>query len=75
MAFTRDPLSGALQSNTFATGAKRYGPGQMTAATSGRLSTDGYDERERKKQERRRALQQRLRMQSGPQYSELQGGM
>jgi hypothetical protein len=73
MAFTRDPLSGALQSNTFATGAKRYGVGLTAAATSGALSTDGYSERERKNRERRRALQQRLMQQSG-QYPGPQGG-
>ena len=66
--YTRQP-----QTNTFATGNKRYGAGQMTAATSGALSSDGYADRERKKREKRRALQNRLMQQSG-QYTDPTGG-
>ena len=66
--FTRQPTT-----NTFATGNKRYGAGMMSAATSGSLASDGYAERERKNQEKRRALQNRLNQQSG-QYSDPTGG-
>lgn len=62
MAFTRNPNLGQIQQNTFATGAKRYGAGYGTAATSGQLSSDGYDERRRKQLERRRALERQIRM-------------
>ena len=62
MAFTRNPYLGQIQQNTFATGAKRYGDGYSTMATSGQLSADGYDERRRKAMERRRALERQIRM-------------
>lgn len=60
--------------NSFATGNKRYGVGYGAAATSGALSSDGYSERERKNKERRRALNNRLKQQSGT-YSSSQEGM
>lgn len=57
---------GGLEGGAFLTGTKRYGAGLTSAATSGSLSTDGYDERERRKRERRRAIQQRMLMMSDP---------
>lgn len=62
MAFTRNPHLGQIQQNTFASGTKRYGAGYGTAATSGQLSSDGYDERRRKLLEKRRALERQIRM-------------
>lgn len=62
MAFTRNPYLGQMQQNTYATGAKRYGDGYGTAATSGQLSSDGYEERRRKMLEKRRVLERQIRM-------------
>jgi len=65
LGFARDPLSGALTQNQFAAGAPRYGAGLSSSATSGALSSDGYNERDLKMKARRRALQNRLRQSSG----------
>lgn len=77
MASTRDPMTGHLQLNTLATGAKRYGAGYGTIATAGQLSSDGYDERRRKALERQRAIQRRIAMMQpgGGMVDPTQGGV
>ena len=57
-SITRDP-AGNITANTFATGDKRYGAGQGTAATSGTLGSAGYNARDRKKA-RSSAIQAKL---------------
>jgi len=64
LGITRDPLSGAIRSNTAASGAKRYGASQSAAATTGSLPDEGYMDRKAKRNARRRAIQRRLQMQS-----------
>lgn len=77
MGVTRDPSTGHIQYNSFASGAKRYGAGYGTAATSGQLSRDGYEERRRKALERQRALQRRIAMmgRGGGMVDPTQGGI
>lgn len=77
MASSRDPATGQLRLNTFASGAKRYGAGYGTIATSGQLSKDGYEERKRKALERQRAIQRRIAMmgRQGGTVDPTQGGM
>ncbi len=60
----RDPVSGALQQNYAATGAKRYGENGSMTATSGALPPEGYLDRETKKRMRRRAIQRRVQQNS-----------
>lgn len=77
MAVTRDPISGQIQYNSFASGAKRYGAGYGTIANAGQLSKDGYEERRRKQLERQRALQRRIAMmgRGGGMVDPTQGGI
>lgn len=67
MAFgvTRDPLSGAIRSNTAATGRKQYGAGLTQAATRGPLDPGGYEEREMRKRARRRIEQRKFAQAAG----------
>ena len=60
MAIERNPSIGTPEFTSAAAGAKRYGAGRMATATTGALSSDGYNERERKRQARKRAIQNRL---------------
>lgn len=54
-----DPISGALQRLPLATGPKRYGLNTTSTATSGKLGTAGYRERERRNR-RKKAIAERL---------------
>lgn len=67
MAFgvTRDPVSGAIKSNAAATGKKRYGAGLSTAATTGPLDPQGYEEREARKRARKRVESRRFSQMAG----------
>jgi hypothetical protein len=64
MAFDRSAALGTPEFNSAATGSKLYGVGRGNAATSGALSSDGYNERARKQLARKRAIQNRLAMTS-----------
>jgi hypothetical protein len=52
---TKDP-NGNLTANPFATGQKKFGAGQGTAATSGSLPKAGFAARDRKKKARSNAI-------------------
>ncbi len=66
MALERNPHLGTPEFTTAAAGSKLYGVGRTGAATAGALSSDGYNERERKRQARKRAIQNRLSVASQP---------
>lgn len=68
----KDPTSGALTLNLFATGAKTYGANGSHTATAGPVAKAGYAERERKKRARNAAVQRRLGQQRP--YDPRQGG-
>lgn len=68
MAFgvTRDPLSGAMRSNTAATGDRLYGLGRSRSANLGKtLDKTGYEEREARKRARRREADRRRAQAAG----------
>lgn len=67
MAFgvTRDPISGAIQANTAASGRKLYGAGRSAAATTGAVDPRGYEEREARKRARRRVETRRYAQMAG----------
>jgi len=54
-----EPISGAPQALPLATGPKRYGLNTTSTATSGKLGTAGYRERERNNR-RKKAIAERL---------------
>lgn len=47
------------------TGAKMYGPGMIGAATSGKLGSAGYNERERKNDRKKKAMNRQAIQQRG----------
>lgn len=62
MALDRAAALGVPEFTSATAGSKLYGVGRGNAATSGALSSDGYNERARKQAARKRAIQNRLAM-------------
>ena len=71
----RDPLSGGIQQNFAASGAKRYGPNGSLTATTGGVDPAGYEDREQRRRMRRSAIQRRMRMESQGSISTPLGGL